>query len=122
VIRLAHDILDSQLMDREERPCGKVDGIILLLVESGPPRVLAIEVGALTLARRVHPRLARWLARWSRWLGPAAPHAYRVPWSAVRSVNPKEIRLDVDASTTPLWLLERWLADRVIARLPGGGG
>lgn len=122
MIRLAHDVLDSQLMDREERPCGKADGIVLLLGDAGPPRVLAIEVGALTLARRVHPRLARWLAGWSRWLGPAAPHAYRVPWSRVRSISRKEIRLDLDAAATPLWSLERWLAERVIARLPGGGG
>lgn len=122
MIRLAHDVLDSQLMDREGRPCGRADGVVLLVGDSGPPRVLAIEVGALTLARRVHPRLEGWLARWSRRLGPAAAHAYRVPWSRVRTLDRKEIRLDVDAAATPLWSLERWLTERVIARLPGGGG
>ena len=120
MVRLVHDLLDSQLMDREQRPCGKVDGIVLLIGESGPPRVVALEVGALTLARRVSPRVQRWLARAARWLGPAAPHAYRIPWSRVRSVGAKEIRVDLDAASTPLWTLERWLAERVIRRLPGG--
>src|SRR5919108_461534 len=65
MVRLTHDVLDSQLMDREGRPCGKVDGIVLVVGEHGtPPRVVALEVGALTLARRLHPRLARWLMRW----------------------------------------------------------
>ena len=122
MVRLAHDVLDSQLVDRKGRPCGKADGIVLLVGEHGAPRVVALEVGALTLARRLHPRLSRWLARWGRRLGPAAPHAYRVPWSRVRTLGRKEIRLDIDAAATPLWSLERWLAERVIARLPGGGG
>jgi hypothetical protein len=120
MVRLVRDILDSQLMDREGRPCGKADGIVLLVGESGAPRVVALEVGALTLARRVHPRLERWLARVSRRLGPAAPHAYRIPWSRVRGISRKEIRVDLDAATTPLWSLERWLAERIIRRLPGG--
>ena len=122
MVRLAHDVLDSQLVDREGRPCGKADGIVLLVGETGPPRVVGLEIGALTLARRVHPRLARWLAAWSRRLGPAAAHGYRVPWSRVRAISRKEIRLDIDAAATPLWSLERWLAERVITRLPGGRG
>jgi hypothetical protein len=119
VLRLTRDVLDSQLIDREGRPCGKADGVVLHLAESGPPRVVALEVGALTLARRVHPRLERWVARWERRLGPAAPHAYRIPWSRVRRVTRKEIGVDLDAAATPLWSLERWLVERVIARLPG---
>jgi hypothetical protein len=38
----------------------------------------------------------------------------------VRSITRKEIRLDLDAAATPLWSLERWLAEHVVARLPGG--
>jgi len=120
MVRLAHDVLDSQLVDRKGRPCGKADGIVLLVGEHGAPRVVALEVGALTLARRLHPRLSRWLARWGRRLGPAAPHAYRIPWSQVRRIDEKEITVDIDAAATPLWSLERWLAERVIDRLPGG--
>ena len=120
MVQLVHDVLDAQLMDRERRPCGKADGIVLLLPDSGPPRVVALEVGALTLARRVHPRLERWLARASRWLGPAAPHAYRIAWSRVGRLSRKEITVDLDAAATPLWTLERWLSERVIRHLPGG--
>jgi hypothetical protein len=119
MVRLGRDVLDSQLVDRHGRPCGKADGVVLLLGD-GPPRVVAIEVGALTLAARLSPRLASWLARWSRRLGPAAPHAYRIPWSRVRRLDRKELRVDIDATATPLWALERWLAERVVARRPGG--
>ena len=120
MLRLVHDVLDSQLVDRERRPCGRVDGLVLMVGERGAPRVVALEVGALTLARRLHRRLERWLARWGRRLGPAAPLAYRIPWSAVRGIDAKQIRVDIDAAATPLWTLERWLVERVIDRLPGG--
>ena len=119
MVRLARDVLDSQLRDREGRPCGKADGVILL-VGDGPPRVVAIEVGGLTLAGRLSERLASWLTRAGRRLGPAAPHAYRIPWSRVRRLARNEIRVDLDAAATPLWTLERWLAERIVARLPGG--
>jgi hypothetical protein len=120
VLRLVGDVLDSQLLDRERRPCGRVDGIVLVADEGGAPRVVAIEVGGLTLARRFHAGLGRWLGRRGRRVGPAAPQAYRIPWSKVRRIGPKEIHVDLDAAATPLWTLERWLAERVIARLPGG--
>src|SRR2546423_14751439 len=120
MVGVAHEGLDSRLGGRKGRRGGKADGIGLLVGEPGAPRVVALEVGALTLARRLHPRLSRWLARWGRRLGPAAPHAYRIPWSQVRRIDEKEITVDIDAAATPLWSLERWLAERVIARLPGG--
>jgi hypothetical protein len=121
VLRLAHDVLDAQLVDRQRRPCGKVDGIVLERGEDGRLRVVALEVGALTLARRLHPRLGAWLARRRRQTGPAAPGAFRIPWATIRRIERNEIRLDLDATATPLWSLERWLAERIIARLPGGG-
>jgi hypothetical protein len=105
-------------VDREGRPCGKADGIVLVVGERGAPHVVALEVGALTLARRLHPRLEGWLAGWARRLGPAAPHAYRIPWSRVRELGKTEIRVDIDVTATPLWTLEHWLATRVMARLP----
>jgi hypothetical protein len=120
LLRLAHDVLDSQLVDRDNRYCGKVDGIVLEQDADGTLRVAALEVGMVTLLDRVHPRLGAWLRRWGSRLGPAAPHAVRIPWSKVARVSGTEIHVDIHASATPLWTLERWLAERVIARLPGG--
>ena len=121
MLRLAHDVLDAQLVDRQGRRCGKVDGIVLERDRDGRLRVVALEVGALTLARRLHPRLGAWLGRRRRRAGPVTPGAFRIPWAKVRRIERNEIRVDLDATATPLWSLERWLAERIIARLPGGG-
>jgi len=121
LLRLAHDVLDAQLVDRRRLRFGKVDGIVLEQDPGGRLRVVALEVGALTLARRLHPRFGAWLARHRRRLGVAAPDAVRIPWEKIRDLGRKQIRVDIDATATPLWSLERWLADRIISRLPGGG-
>lgn len=119
-MRLVHDILDTQVLDCQRRPAGKVDDILVELREGRPPRVTAIEIGGLTLARRLHPRLGASAKRWSRRLGPAALHEVRIPWTAVRRTDGREVHLTIDATQTPLWRLEKWLA-RLYARIPGSG-
>jgi hypothetical protein len=117
-VRLVHDLLDTHVLDVRERPAGKVDGIVLDLRDGRPPRVTAIEIGGLTLARRLHPRLGALAARWTRRGGPFGLHAVRIPWSAIRRIERRQIRLRIDATRTPLWSLERWLA-KLYARIPG---
>src|SRR5437762_7806215 len=66
---LVRDLLDAQLVDRQDRQIGRVDGVLLEVRDGEPPRVAAMEVGAITLARRLHPALGRWLRRFAiRWL------------------------------------------------------
>jgi hypothetical protein len=117
-VRLVHDVLDAQVLDARRRPAGKVDGIVLELRADRPPRVTGIEIGGLTLARRLHPRLGALAARWGARMGPCALHAVRIPWSAVRRIERRRIRLGIEATRTPLWALESWLA-RLYARIPG---
>jgi hypothetical protein len=114
VLDLVRDVLDRQLLDREGRPFGKVDGIVLELRSGEPPRVAALEVGAATRLGRLPRRLTRWLAPLTR-----RARATRIPKSAVLAVG-KDVRVDADATRTPAWNVERWLAERIIARLPGG--
>ena len=111
-----------------------IGGVLLLIAELIAPGFSLIFIGAagiatgllsLAIGLPVVLQLATFavlafVAARTRRLGPAAPHGYRVPWSRVRALGRKKIRLDLDAAATPLWSLERWLADRVIARLPGG--
>jgi len=59
---LIRDVLDNQIVDRNQRNMGKVDGIVMELRDREPPRLAYIEVGMPTLARRLHPRLQRWVA------------------------------------------------------------
>jgi sporulation protein YlmC with PRC-barrel domain len=116
-VKLVHDLLDSQVVDRRGDKLGKVDGIILRVSPRGAPRVAAIELGAVTAARRVHPRLGRWLdhavRRWRLPLGRT-----RIAWSRVQSVG-LEVRVDVDGRRARVQALERWLRARVIDRIPG---
>ena len=56
---MIRDVLDKQLVDRQQRKMGKVDGIVVELRDGKPPRLAYITVGATTLAQRLHPRLAQ---------------------------------------------------------------
>jgi hypothetical protein len=114
VLALVRDVLDKQLLDAEGRPFGKVDSIVLQVGADAPPRVLALELGAAPRLRR----LPRWLRRPLGRLTARAT-ATRIPRAAVLAMA-REIRVSVDATRTPAWRVEAWLA-RLLARIPGGG-
>ena len=114
---LVRDILDTQAIDRKGQPIGKVDGIVLELRDDAAPRVAYLEVDAIEAWCRLHPRLARWAARLAqRWR--RSTQIYRVPWSRVLETG-IDVRMDVDAESTPAYELERWLREKVIKRIPG---
>ncbi|MBW4566789.1 MAG: hypothetical protein KME31_01855 [Tolypothrix carrinoi HA7290-LM1] len=81
---IIRDVLDNQLVDRNQRNMGKVDGIIMELRDGEPPRLAYIEVGVTTLARRINPRLAGWVAAIARTWGAKQSEPFRIPWSKVR--------------------------------------
>ncbi len=117
-IELARDILDKQVVDCDETKMGRVDGLVLELREGRPPRVDSIEMGGVVLARRIHPRLARFVDGWRRRFGIRKTAVYRVPWSAVEEITSYHITLDVAALDTPAFDWEHWLQDHVIAHIP----
>jgi hypothetical protein len=112
------DVLDQQLLDRHDRKAGKVDGIAIEIREGEPPRVAYLDMGVDVLARRVSPRLERWLQAWRKWIGRAAPPPFQVPWSKVKKVH-LTVDTDIDAGEEPGYLVERWLAEHVIGHIPG---
>ena len=57
------DILDKQLLDRKGIKMGKVDGLVMTMSPRARPRIAFIEMGSITLARRLGPRTARLVAR-----------------------------------------------------------
>ena len=108
---LVRDILDARLLDRHERSIGRVDGVVLEIREQQPPRVVALCVGARTLAHRLHPRLARWFRS----------EPVRIPLHTIRDIG-VDIEVSLDAAREPdLLRWEKWLVRRVIAKIPGGG-
>jgi hypothetical protein len=116
---LARDVLEMQVVDRDETKMGRVDGIVLELRGDQPPRVRELEMGFVVLARRIHPRVESWLAGLRRRFGVRKTARYRVPWSKVMEVEPHCIQIDVKADETPAFDWERWLRDHIVARLPG---
>jgi sporulation protein YlmC with PRC-barrel domain len=114
---LIRDVLDKQMVDRHGRRCGKVDGLVLV-IGAGQPRVVGLQVGGGTLARRISVRLGRWAASWARRLGIRDGQPYRIPWSRVVSVD-LEVALDLDARRSNLDAAERVLRERLVGKIPG---
>jgi hypothetical protein len=86
-----------------------VDGVILELREGAPPRIAAIEIGPVAVARRMHPRLRRLapaLAAWS-W----ASKRRDAPDSLVAGDGRSgwTVRVDLIADGTPARAWEEWL-------------
>lgn len=120
-MNITHDILDLQVVDRRGQRLGKVDGVILELREGAPPRVAAIEIGPVTLLRRMHPGLAAWLQRLLLRYGPRTDGTLRIPWSLVTAIG-VEVKVDLVADGTPARAWEEWLREHVIRRIPGTRG
>jgi hypothetical protein len=117
---LVRDILDARLLDQKGRKIGRVDGIVLELRDGRPPRFAAMEIGMLTLARRLHPRLERWLRMLALKVSPVPVKPVRVPPQTFRDIG-TDIELEIDpALDARLLRLETWLRRHVIRRLPGG--
>jgi hypothetical protein len=118
-IDLVRDLLDVQLMDRNQRRIGRVDGVLLELRDNQPPRVVAMDVGPITLVRRVSPTLSRWLRALAiRWL-PVSLRSVQLPLTLFRDVG-VDIELDVDAQADRRLLrVEKWLTRHIVGHLPG---
>jgi sporulation protein YlmC with PRC-barrel domain len=119
-MKLISDILDNQLVDRNQTKIGKVDGLVLTLERGKPPVVSYIEIGSLTLARRIGRRAERLVRRLKRsWGRSRSRESYRVPWRKVTDIG-VDIELDLDVRETPLFDWQDWLRDTIIKRPPGG--
>jgi sporulation protein YlmC with PRC-barrel domain len=115
-MELAREILDQQLVDRNEINMGKVDGVVLELREGKPPRISALLTGGHLLARRLHPRLES-LARWlTRSCAPGQMEPMRIPWEKVMKIG-VDVKVDVGADEGMPW--EHWVRDHILRHIPG---
>jgi sporulation protein YlmC with PRC-barrel domain len=119
-MNVIRDVLDNQIVDRNQRKMGKVDGIVIELRDQEAPRLAYLEVGMPILARRLHPRLQGWVvALQSKW-GAKQDQPFRIPFSKVRDVG-IDVEVDVEAEETPALAYEQWVRENIIKRIPGGG-
>ena len=117
---LVRDVLDKKLIDRENCPMGRVDGLVLHAGERSQPRITHIEIGGTTPWMRLHPAIARLSARLARMWGPKRSEPIRIPWARVMTLG-NDIKLDVRAKDTGALDWEIWIARHIIERIPGGG-
>lgn len=118
VLRLVHDVLDGQLVDRKHQKIGRIDALALELRDGKPPRVAAVLTGGPVRDRRVG-RPMIWLGRALRALGRVERGGEsRVSFDRVRRID-ECIHLDVDGDALEAMHVERWLAERVVCRIPG---
>jgi hypothetical protein len=120
-LHLIRDVLDDQLVDRNKRKIGKVDGLIIVVRQDKPPRLADIEVGGTTLGHRLHSRLGRLVEKLGRKWGVRRGEPYRIPWSKVLKTG-IDVQVDLDAAETPLVEWENWLNEKIVKRIPGSGG
>ena len=119
---LVREILDKQLVDRNEERLGRVDSVVIELRADAPPRVVHFELGFVPLARRVSLRLERLAMALHKRLAVRRSARYGIPWSSVTDVTMHHIQVDVIAEETVAYDWERWLRRHFAKPLGGGTG
>jgi sporulation protein YlmC with PRC-barrel domain len=118
-MELIGDILDKQVLDRHQAKIGKVDGIVLEQRPGKAPRVAAIEIGSVALARRLNGGLGRVVSGIAGGLGGDAhrePH--RIGWREVRDIG-VSITFDIDVKQTRIMTWQDWLRRAIVEKIPG---
>ncbi len=116
---LAFDLLDRQILDRDEAPIGNVDDIELAFDKDGVPYVAALLVGQQALGRRIGGWLGRWIEHSAHRLAPTPDTPpIRIPYDLVAKVD-SAVHLSVRLELLPEPALETWLRDHLISRIPG---
>src|SRR5437763_1461512 len=91
VIDASLHLLDRQLVDSDQRHCGKVDDLLISEPEQGSgesPIVVALLTGPGALSGRFGGILGKWMAAVHRRLHPARdPGPVEIPFSAVAEIG-----------------------------------
>jgi len=115
--RLVRDLLDNQMVDREKRNIGRIDGIAIQVAHGKQPRVTDLESGALVLAARLGRPWQRFVAFMTRHFGVRTNPIFRVPWNKVTKVG-LDVYVDIDGRKSDAFAWEHYLDDHLIGRLP----
>ena len=118
-MHVVRDLLDQQLMDRDECELGRVDGIVAELRDGVPPRIIELQVGFVPLARRISRRFERIAESVHKWLGVRRSARYGIPWSSVLETSSRCVKVDVRAEETVAYDWERWLRRHIVEKIPG---
>lgn len=117
-MKLVRDVLDSQIHDEQDCKIGKVDGIVVVLRKGRAPRVVALELGVVTLTYRLHRGLGDWVTRVERRLGMTKSEPVRILFEHVIKTG-IDVKVNIDGNRTGALKWEDWLRTNVIGRIPG---
>lgn len=119
VVRLVRDFLDQPIVGPDAIPLGTVDGVVLDLERDGTMRVVAVEQGAVTLARRLGRLLGEVVEALATRFGPRGGEVVRIPFERVWGVGTR-VLVAGGIERDRLVAVEDWARENVIARIPGG--
>jgi len=119
-MQIARDLLDNQVLDKEDRKMGKVDDVVIVVRRGRAPRLSAIELGLSTMLARIHPGLGAWALGIERRWGVAQHTPVRVDMDRVEQAG-INVQADIDATRTDVYAWERWIRRVLIGRIPGHG-
>jgi hypothetical protein len=122
-VSLGLSLLDRQLVDVNDRECGNVDDLEFEFpsdAESGsPPIVSFILTGPGALGTRLWGSLGT-IARalWKRFHPELDPQPIRISFASVVKID-YEVRLNLDYHEAGLDVVDDWVRERIIEKIPG---
>ena len=120
----ALNLLDRQLLDDENVPCGKVDDLELTFVVANDPKAVEpVVTGIYTSPGALADRLPRGIGPvirnvWKILRPDEDPQPVRIPWAAVKTLD-SAIHLSVNRQKAGLMRSEDWVRTNIIDRIPG---
>jgi sporulation protein YlmC with PRC-barrel domain len=115
-VDIVRDVLDKEVVDRNGRLLGRVDGVILDIHATGA-RVAALEIGLIAVAQRVHPFVGRCAKAIETVLGIAPGRPVRIPFDKVIAIE-TNVKVDLAAKDTPVLAFEE-LVQPLVNAIPG---
>jgi len=111
-MKIVSELLDKQLVDRQQRKIGRVDGIVVELRDD-EARIVAIETGFAVAAARVSKQWERFAVAVGKKLGVRKTPRYRIAWEKVLDIG-LDVDVDVDGAEGPPWAWERWIREHLL--------
>ncbi|OXM65146.1 MULTISPECIES: PRC-barrel domain-containing protein [Amycolatopsis] len=119
-LRVEFHLLDRQIVDVDGHPVGKVDDVELARNPDGTYRITALLVGQHVLGERIGGLLGKVLCTLAARLGGGRAEPLRITYDHVKQVS-SDVTLSLRAEVLEVPPLEKWLRDKLIARIPGAG-
>ena len=116
-MNLVRDLLDKQVVDRNGREMGRVDGVVLEQRRSEPPRLAGILIGASALGDRVHPAIGCVAAALELAFGVNSERPIRIDVSDLSEID-RQVTIDRSIGETAADAVEKGMR-AWITKIPG---